>query len=74
MQVGKLYNSLCTPAQLYFVLSVISILALLMQNCSSSRTYTVGRYTVPLEATNVPVYGRTDLGHDSIVPVLINPA
>tara|TARA_Y100001963_G_scaffold41482_1_gene58106 strand:+ start:1528 stop:1947 length:420 start_codon:yes stop_codon:yes gene_type:complete len=32
------------------------------------------RYTVPLEATNVPVYGRTDLGHDSIVPVLINPA
>ena len=34
MQVGKLYNSLCTPAQLYFVLSVISILALLMQNCS----------------------------------------
>ncbi len=32
------------------------------------------RYTVPLEATNVPVYGRTDLGHDYIVPVLINPA
>ena len=32
------------------------------------------RYNVPLEATNVPVYGRTDLGHDSIVPVLINPA
>ena len=32
------------------------------------------RYNVPLETTNVPVYGRTDLGHDSIVPVLINPA
>ena len=32
------------------------------------------RYNVPLEATNVPVYGRTDLGHDSIVPILINPA
>ena len=32
------------------------------------------RHTIPLEATNVPVYGRTDLGHDSIVPILINPA
>ena len=32
------------------------------------------RYNVPLETTNVPVYGRTDLGHDSIVPILINPA
>ena len=32
------------------------------------------RFTVPLDATNAPVYGRTDLGHDSIIPVLINPA
>ena len=32
------------------------------------------RYVVPLDATNAPVYGRTDLGHDYIIPVRINPA
>ncbi len=53
MKIGNIYNSLCTPAQLYLVLSVISILALLMQNCSSPMTYTVGRYTVPLEHHNM---------------------
>ena len=35
------------------MLSVVSILALLMQNYSSPNTYTVGRYTVPLEHHNM---------------------
>jgi len=52
-QLLKMYNSLCTPSQLYLILSTISILALLMQNYSSPNTYTVGRYTVPLEHHNM---------------------
>jgi hypothetical protein len=52
-QFSKLYNSLCTPSKLYFVLSMLSILALLMQNISKPKTYTVGRYTVPLEHHNM---------------------
>ena len=32
------------------------------------------RYVVPLDATNAPVDGRTDLGHDYIIPLRINPA
>ncbi len=51
--LSKMYNSLCTPSQLYLMLSIISILALLMQNYSSPNTYTVGRYTVPLEHHNM---------------------
>ena len=51
--LSKMYNSLCTPSQLYLMLSIISILALLMQNYSSPNTYTVGRYTVPLEHNNM---------------------
>jgi hypothetical protein len=52
-QFSKLYNSLCTPSKLYFVLSMLSILALLMQNISKPKTYTVGRYTAPLEHNNM---------------------
>ena len=49
-----MYNSLCTPSQLISnAIHVVSILALLMQNYSSPNTYTVGRYTVPLEHHNM---------------------
>ena len=32
------------------------------------------RFTIPIQATTVPIMGRTDLGHDSTIPVTINPA
>ena len=32
------------------------------------------RFNVPIQATTVPIVGRTDLGHDSTIPVTINPA
>ena len=32
------------------------------------------RFTIPIQATTVPIMGRTDLGHDSTIPVIINPA
>ena len=32
------------------------------------------RFNVPIQSTTVPIVGRTDLGHDSTIPVTINPA
>ena len=52
-QVSKMYNKLCSPAQLYFVLSSLSILALLIQNFSEPRKYKVGRYSVNLKHNNL---------------------
>lgn len=51
--VLKIFNSLCTPAQLYLSLSMLSILGLLMQNVSMPQKYTVGRYSVPIEHHNI---------------------
>ena len=49
----KLYYSLCTPAKLYLLLSLTSVLALVFQNASHPNKYTVGRYTVNLPHTNM---------------------
>ena len=49
----KLYNSLCTPAKVYMLLSLTSVLALIYQNAASPRKYKVGRYSVDLPHTNI---------------------
>ena len=46
------YYSLCTPAQVYFLLSVISFLAMLYQNVSGGKKYVVGKYGVNLKHNN----------------------
>ena len=47
------FRALCTPAQIYFVLSVLSILALLMQNLDNSRRYCVGSYSADVPHHNM---------------------
>jgi len=42
----KAFKSLCTPAQLYLVMSGLSFLAILMQNCSDSSSYKIGTMEV----------------------------
>ena len=49
----KKYYSLCTPAQIYFLLSVVSVLGLVYQNFSTSHAYSVGRYRVRLQHHNL---------------------
>ena len=56
VKLGKLFNSLCAPAQLYLVLSTLSILALLIQNLSQPRLYKVGRFTVKLNHNNMLLF------------------
>jgi len=49
----KTYYSLCTPAKVYFLISLTSVLALVAQNISSPMKYRVGKYSVNLPHNNV---------------------
>lgn len=45
--MNKILNQvqkLCQPAQVYFIISVVSFLAMLMQNCSGSTSYKIGTF------------------------------
>jgi len=45
-------RSLCSPAQVYFFISIISILGILGQNAMDSHSYRVGLYTVQSPFSN----------------------
>ena len=49
----KTFNSLCTPAQVYLLIAVVTILALLVQNINKPNHYTVGMYSVKLSHHNM---------------------
>tara|TARA_Y100000389_G_C17456510_1_gene518534 strand:+ start:1618 stop:2082 length:465 start_codon:yes stop_codon:yes gene_type:complete len=49
----KTFKTLCTPAQLYFVLSTLSFLLILLQNCSDGSSYKIGTMKVKPECHNV---------------------
>lgn len=45
--MNKIFNQiqkLCSPAKLYFVISVLSFLGMLLQNCNSTSVYQVGTF------------------------------
>ena len=48
----KTFKSLCTPAQLYLVMSGLSFLAILMQNCTDSSSYKIGTMKVKPQCHN----------------------
>lgn len=43
----KLFNSLCRPAQFYFVISVAAYIIVLLQNFGATETFTLGVYSRP---------------------------
>ena len=49
----KKYYSLCTPAKVYLLISLTSVLALIVQNAAMPMKYTVGKKTVDLPHTNL---------------------
>ncbi len=49
-------KSLCTPAQIYFFLSMFSILAIMSQNAMQSHIYRIGAYSVPTPFTNIVTF------------------
>ena len=52
-QLEKRIRSLCTPAQVYFFISIISILGILSQNVMASNTFRVGLYSVQSPISNL---------------------
>jgi hypothetical protein len=50
------YYSLCTPAQVYFLLSTVSFLAILYQNVAVGKKYVMGKYSVNLKHNNIFVF------------------
>ena len=44
-QFPKSLKDLCTPAQVYFVLSIISLVAVLLQNLGNTNSYHVGSFS-----------------------------
>ena len=52
----KQIKSLCTPAQIYFFLSMFSILAIMSQNAMQSNIYRIGDYSVPTPFSNIVTF------------------
>jgi hypothetical protein len=42
---SKNFSSLCMPAMIFFVLSMIALVAMIFQNLGNTNTYTVGNYS-----------------------------
>jgi len=53
MNIGQQVRALCTPAKIYFLLSVVSILAILSQNYLGSNIYIVGNKRIQLPHSNI---------------------
>ena len=53
MTFKQQYNSLCSPAKLYLVISGVSILLLFIQNLHQPNHYQVGSYKIPLQHHNI---------------------
>ena len=49
----KLIKSLCTPAYVYLVISVIAIVILIFQNSGNVNTYCIGNFECPVPNTSV---------------------
>lgn len=49
----KFIKKLCTPAYVYLVISVISIIILIIQNGGNTDTYCMGSYTCPVKNTSL---------------------
>jgi len=48
----KTFKSLCSPAQLYLVMSALSFMIILMQNCNDSQRYKIGTMEVKPKCHN----------------------
>lgn len=49
----KNYNLLCTPSQVYVLISAIAIITMLIQNINEPRKYCIGRLSCHLKFNNL---------------------
>lgn len=58
MKLMKEIKKLCTPAYLYLVLSVVSMVAMMFQNAGNTNTYCVGNYECEVPNTAAVFLGK----------------
>lgn len=51
-----MFNSICTPAQLYLAISLVSIITILVQNCEDNTVYRVGDMIVKSPCHNLAFF------------------
>lgn len=54
--IRKQYSSLCRPAQLYLLISLIAVLAMLAQNVAEPHKYCVGPFKCDLNFPNIVMF------------------
>lgn len=52
----EFFNQSCTPAKVYLVLSLISILSILIQNLFESHRYCLGMFSCQLDYSNIFIF------------------
>lgn len=53
MELTKTFKSLCSPAALYFVLSVIALILVVIQNLNNTHTLCVGNFSCSVPSTTL---------------------
>ena len=56
MNTLKMFNSLCTPAQVYLAISLVAILSMLVQNCQDHTVYRIGDMVVKTPCHNLAFF------------------
>ena len=67
----KHYNVLCRPAQIYVLLSLIAVLAMLTQNVMEPHRYCVGTYSCNLNFSNLFVFA-VKLAYIAVWTIILN--
>lgn len=55
-KLRKKYNVLCSPSQVYVLISAVAIIAMLMQNITEPNKYCIGKYSCKLKFNNLFVF------------------
>lgn len=56
MRPIKIFNSICTPAQLYLAISLVAIISMLLQNCQDNTVYRIGDMVVKTPCHNLAFF------------------
>ena len=56
MNVIKIFNKICTPAQIYLAISLVAIISMLVQNCQDNTVYRVGDMVVKTPCHNLAFF------------------
>ena len=56
MNIIKVFNKICTPAQLYLAISLVAVISILIQNCEDNTVYRVGDMVVKTPCHNLAFF------------------